>query len=76
MVWAVTYAAAADWISSVGPLLVPLVLSYIEQRGMRRELHGLREELREMQEDHITRIVTLELRVQRLEGTVASVVAT
>ena len=68
------YSNAAEWMSQVGPLLVPLVMSWFEQRGMRRELHALRNELREMQEDHITRIVTLELRVQRLESSVASVV--
>ena len=70
-----TYASAAEWMTQIGPLLVPLVLSWFEQRGMRRELHGLRAELREMQEEHVTRIVTLELRVQRLESSVASVVA-
>lgn len=69
------YASATEWLSSVGPLLVPLVASWLEQRGMRREIHALRNELRELQEDHVTRIVTLELRVQRLEGSVAKLVA-
>jgi hypothetical protein len=58
---------AVEWLSTVGPLLVPLVLSWLEQRGTRRELRLLRHELRNVEQTHMTKLIALEIRVQRLE---------
>lgn len=67
------FAAAAEWLTSVGPLMVPLVASWLEQRGMRRELHQLRKELLETRDKQVsneTRLGLLEVRVTKIEGVV------
>jgi protein involved in ribonucleotide reduction len=65
------YASAAEWLSSVGPLVVPLVMSWFELRGMRRELREMRQEVREIKRtdtDH-------EVRIKRLESIVTEAIA-
>jgi uncharacterized coiled-coil protein SlyX len=70
-----SYADAAEWMTSIGPLMVPLVASWLEQRGMRRELQALRRELRELEQDHLSRLVELELRLSKVETAISSLVA-
>jgi hypothetical protein len=63
------------WLSVVGPLLIPLIGQWLETRGMRRELIGLRRELRAMEADHLTRLVELEVRITKVESALSQVVA-
>jgi hypothetical protein len=70
-----TLAALAEWTTTVGPLLIPLVGQWMETRGMRRDIRALRLELRALEQDHLSRLVELEVRVTKVEAALSQVVA-